>query len=75
MRRCRVCGCTDDDGCIDELTGVPCHWVAPDLCSSCAVKRFGRAREELAIVPDDDEIDAGVEFDPYPQDMQEDRWD
>jgi hypothetical protein len=39
---CRVCGCTDDDcrQCI-EKTGVPCHWVEPDLCSACAdeVKR------------------------------------
>jgi ParB family transcriptional regulator, chromosome partitioning protein len=34
---CRVCGCTDDDcrQCI-EKTGVPCHWVEPDLCSACA---------------------------------------
>jgi hypothetical protein len=35
-RRCRVCGCTDDDctQCI-ERTGEPCHWVEPDLCSAC----------------------------------------
>lgn len=34
---CRVCGCTDDDcsRCI-EKTGVPCYWIAPDLCSACA---------------------------------------
>jgi hypothetical protein len=37
VRRCRVCGCTDDDcrQCI-EKTGKPCHWVEPDLCSACA---------------------------------------
>jgi hypothetical protein len=37
VRRCRVCGCTDDDchQCI-EKTGVPCHWVEADLCSACA---------------------------------------
>lgn len=36
-RRCRVCGCTDDDcsQCIAK-TGKPCRWVAPDLCSACA---------------------------------------
>jgi hypothetical protein len=36
-RKCRVCGCTDDDcsQCI-EKTGKPCHWVEPDLCSACA---------------------------------------
>ncbi|MFL5327375.1 MAG: hypothetical protein ACJ8C4_00540 [Gemmataceae bacterium] len=33
---CRVCGCTDDDckQCI-RMTGRPCHWVEPDLCSAC----------------------------------------
>lgn len=35
-RRCRVCGCTDDDcrQCIAK-TGKPCHWVEMDLCSAC----------------------------------------
>lgn len=27
---CRVCGCTDDRACPGG-----CHWVEPDLCSSC----------------------------------------
>jgi hypothetical protein len=38
-RRCRICGCTDDDcrQCI-EKTGEPCYWVEPDLCSACAVE-------------------------------------
>jgi hypothetical protein len=36
VRRCRVCGCTEDDcsQCI-EKTGTPCHWVEGDLCSAC----------------------------------------
>ena len=36
-RRCRVCGCTDDECsyCI-ALTGEPCSWVDEDLCSACA---------------------------------------
>ena len=36
-RRCRVCGCTEDDcsACIKK-TGHPCHWVDDDLCSACA---------------------------------------
>lgn len=36
VRACRDCGCTDDDCslCI-ERTGMPCFWVAPDLCSAC----------------------------------------
>lgn len=34
-RRCRSCGCTEFKPCV---TGgvLPCHWVAPDLCSACA---------------------------------------
>lgn len=37
IRRCRVCGCTDEDcsGCM-QRTGKPCHWVGEDLCSACA---------------------------------------
>lgn len=31
IRRCRVCGCTDDDACSGG-----CYWVEPDLCSMCA---------------------------------------
>jgi hypothetical protein len=36
VRRCRICGCTDEDcsGCI-ERTGEPRHWVEDDLCSAC----------------------------------------
>lgn len=35
-RRCRVCGCADDNcsQCIKK-TGAPCHWVEEDLCSAC----------------------------------------
>jgi hypothetical protein len=36
QRKCRICGCTDDDcsQCI-ERTGEPCHWVDQNLCSAC----------------------------------------
>jgi len=36
-RKCRICGCTDNNcqQCI-EKTGKPCHWIADDLCSTCA---------------------------------------
>lgn len=39
VRRCRVCGCTEEDcsGCI-ERTGQPCHWIEDDLCSACEGK-------------------------------------
>ncbi len=31
QRRCRVCGCTDDNACLGG-----CYWVEDDLCSECA---------------------------------------
>ena len=34
--QCRVCGCTEYQACQDPVSGEPCHWVAPDLCSACA---------------------------------------
>lgn len=34
-RACRGCGCTDDHACVD-LSGQPCFWVEPDLCSECS---------------------------------------
>jgi len=41
---CHDCGCTDSTPCLEDAQqaqgGVfittPCHWVEPDLCSSCA---------------------------------------
>lgn len=32
-KKCRVCGCTEDNACMTE--GVPCSWVEDDLCSAC----------------------------------------
>lgn len=34
--RCRSCGCHDYDACLDPVSGLPCHWAEPDLCSVCA---------------------------------------
>lgn len=31
VQRCRVCGCTWDNGCLNG-----CYWVEEDLCSECA---------------------------------------
>jgi hypothetical protein len=33
-RKCRVCGCTETTPCLDR-GGMPCSWVAGDLCSAC----------------------------------------
>lgn len=35
-RACRECGCTDDQACVDAISGDPCCWVEDDLCSVCA---------------------------------------
>lgn len=37
VRRCRHCGCTDDDcsECFARI-GKPCCWIEKDLCSACA---------------------------------------
>ena len=36
---CRICGCVDEDcsWCI-VLTGQPCAWQEPDLCTACFVQ-------------------------------------
>jgi len=36
---CRVCGCTDDAGCI--VDGAPCSWVDKEhtLCTACKERR------------------------------------
>lgn len=38
QRRCRVCGCTDYNGCV-----CGCYWVGEDLCSECAGEGGGEA--------------------------------
>ncbi len=54
-RRCRECGCTDDDcrQCI-EKTGEACRWVEADLCSACReviTERSRALREDLTFPP------------------------
>lgn len=34
LRRCRRCGCTDNNACGEDR---PCSWVGPDLCSACTL--------------------------------------
>ena len=71
VRRCRMCGCTDDDcrQCI-EKTGYPCTWVEEDLCSACADEMEGEpglGGEDEGFVYDDDDDD----FDFYDDDDNE----
>ncbi|MDR1177242.1 MAG: hypothetical protein LBK64_00295, partial [Spirochaetaceae bacterium] len=41
LRKCRVCGCTENDCrlCI-EKTGAPCFWIEDDLCSACVREAY-----------------------------------
>ncbi|MDO8837992.1 MAG: hypothetical protein Q7V31_03625 [Parvibaculum sp.] len=32
-RRCRVCGCTQNNACMTDEG--PCYWIEKDLCSGC----------------------------------------
>lgn len=74
MSTCRICSCTDEDcsWCI-VLTGKPCFWQEPDLCSSCFIldglndwqrarlladECFIRARKRWGRVPGGPELDA-----------------
>jgi hypothetical protein len=35
-RKCRVCGCSEDNACVAD--GKPCAWAASDLCTACVGK-------------------------------------
>ena len=54
VRRCRVCGCTDDDcsQCV-EKTGEPCSWVEQDLCSACVPVTPVEDGASLGLTEDD----------------------
>lgn len=37
-RTCGMCSCTEVKGCGTEANGGHCFWIAPSLCSACAVR-------------------------------------
>jgi len=39
-RVCRVCGCTENNACVDA-NHCTCSWTVEDLCSSCAPETKG----------------------------------
>lgn len=39
LRRCRGCGCTENNACVDPRFDVPCSWIERDLCSACVGRR------------------------------------
>lgn len=48
VRRCRGCGCSDHEACIDDF-GQPCFWVEEDLCSECLAN--GRPTAIVVVQP------------------------
>lgn len=52
--KCRICGCTDNNACLDPDLGITCGWAEPDLCTFCAA----------AIASDDEFLAAGGEYEP-----------
>lgn len=62
-RRCRVCGCTDDDcrQCV-EKTGEPCRWVEADLCSACQNEPIRIDRPTFRTFPKPGEFVTGLDF-------------
>ena len=55
---CRVCGCTEDDACVDDSL-TPCRWVEIDLCSACGDSTEERLRHLLCCCGSDHEVRAG----------------
>lgn len=45
IRQCRFCGCTENRACV--TAGVPCYWIAGDVCSAPACERAFAASDEL----------------------------
>ena len=51
VRTCRVCGCTDDNACVDNETGETCGWVGDeDLCTMCEAKMKAAGTSEPKAV-------------------------
>ena len=50
---CKGCGCTESSPCVAP-NGLTCHWVAPELCSSCdqRVQLYGDADLAAAVAAD-----------------------
>lgn len=44
VRRCRVCGCTDDRACPGG-----CWWAGPDLCTACDPPEVAAIEGQLSI--------------------------
>ncbi|SRR5579859_1347042 len=66
VKACRGCGCTEDAGCAEG-----CHWVEPDLCSSCSTKVVLLRPPALPLF-DLDDLRAGIRaLEPIPKTARE----
>lgn len=49
--RCRSCGCTDRNACVNLLLTTTCSWAAVDLCTGCAPDAVPGWQHPVARVP------------------------
>lgn len=61
---CEVCGCSDNDACVDAETGERCSWAAPELCSFCAAE-LGVGDDPMPAAPTPAGEVLGTLFDAY----------
>jgi hypothetical protein len=45
FEECRFCGCTNENACVNTLTGQTCYWVAEGICSACVPPEYVGAVE------------------------------
>lgn len=50
VQKCRECGCTDDNACVDEETGETCTWAEDDLCSFCKDRMTAAENPEPEVI-------------------------
>lgn len=48
-RRCGMCGCQEDRACDDQACVGTCFWIAPSLCSVCAMRLGAVCWQGLAL--------------------------
>ena len=61
-KQCRLCGCTDDNACLEPETGETCHWVEPDLCSACSAQVEASEEEmQSEVEPAADSLEHQIE--------------
>ena len=56
--KCRICGCTDTEPCLDLDLGITCGWAEDGLCTFC----FAAMQSDEAFVQSGGELSPRVEI-------------